>query len=162
MSQVDKRRLLEALIANLSTELGRAKSQAHDAASGATHEENRAEGDKDMRSTEASYVARGHAERTAKLEHAVALLSRMELREFPKGASIEASALVTLDQAGKAVTYFLVVAAGGERLSFDGKALQTLATTSPLGQALLGLAVGDEAEVQSPQGPRYYEVTALE
>jgi transcription elongation GreA/GreB family factor len=161
MSQVDKRQLLDALVANLSAELLRAKSQAHDAASGATHEENRAEGDKDMRSTEASYVARGHAERTAKLEHALALLSRMEVREFPPGASIEASALVTLDQAGKTVDYFLVVAAGGERLNVASGSLQTLATTSPLGQALLGLSVGDEAEVQSPQGPRYYEVLAV-
>ena len=46
-------------------------ARAVDAAEGATHEENRAEGDKDMRSTEASYVARGHAERTVQLEQAL-------------------------------------------------------------------------------------------
>ncbi|MFZ5897287.1 MAG: GreA/GreB family elongation factor [Myxococcota bacterium] len=161
MAQVDKRRLLDHLLANLTAELSRAKSQAEDAASSATHEENRAESDKDMRSTEASYVARGHAERTAKLEQAVALLSRMELRSFPAGAPIEASALVTLAQPGKSVTYFLVVAAGGERIEFEGNVLQTLATTSPLGQALLGLSQGDDAELESAQGTRIYRITSV-
>ena len=161
MSSVDKRALLETLVAKLSLELERAKAQAHDAASGATHEENRAEGDKDMRSTEASYVARGQAERTAKLVQAVNLLSHMSVRDFPKGSPIEASALVTLQQAAKAVTYFLVVAAGGERLTCDGVALQTLATTSPLGQALLGLSEGDEVELDSPQGARIYAIESV-
>lgn len=158
MSRSEKQRLLDTLVEKLSEELARAKAQAHDAASGATHEENRAEGDKDMRSTEASYVARGHAERTAKLEQSIALLSRMEVRDFAAGAVIEASALVTLDQGGKKITYFLVVAAGGERLEYAGAPVQTLATTSPLGRALLGLTEGDEAEVESPQGARYYEI----
>ncbi|HET9929398.1 MAG TPA: GreA/GreB family elongation factor [Polyangiaceae bacterium] len=161
MSSSYKRRLLDTLVQKLTEERDRATSQANEAASGATHEENRAESDKDMRSTEASYVARGQAERVAKLEQAITLLSRMELRDFSKGAGIEASALVTLSQAGKEVTYFLVVAAGGERLTFEGKNLQTLATSSPLGQALLGLAPGDEAEVESPQGARYYSVTSV-
>jgi transcription elongation GreA/GreB family factor len=158
MSRVDKQRLLDSLVQKLSLELERAKSQAQEAASGATHEENRAESDKDMRSTEASYVARGHAERTAKLEQALALLSRMEVRDFAPGAPIEASALVTIEQAGKKLTYFLVVAAGGERLEFEGVSMQTLTTSSPLGQALLGLCEGDEAEVESPQGMRSYEI----
>jgi transcription elongation GreA/GreB family factor len=161
MGQIDKRLLLETLVAKLTAELERAKSQAHDAATGATHEENRAESDKDMRSTEASYVARGHAERTAKLEQALLLLSRMEVLDFPRGAMIKASALVTLGQGSRSSTYFLVVAAGGERLTFAGQSLQTLATTSPLGQALLGLTEGDEAEVQSPQGPRHHVIAAV-
>lgn len=161
MSSVDKRALLETLVAKLSAELERAKAQAQDAASGATHEENRAEGDKDMRSTEASYVARGHAERTAKLGQAVTLLSHMSVRDFPPGAPIEASALVTLKQAARAVTYFLVVAAGGERLTHDGLTLQTLATTSPLGQALLGLSQGDDVELDSPQGARIYAIESV-
>ncbi|MGC4094468.1 MAG: GreA/GreB family elongation factor [Polyangiaceae bacterium] len=161
MRQLDKSRLLSALLTKIGDELQRAKGQAHDAASGATHEENRAEGDKDMRSTEASYVARGHAERTAKLEQAFTLLSHMQVKSFAAGAAIEASALVTLSHAGKSLVYFLVVAAGGERLNFEGLELQTLATTSPLGSALLGLSEGDEADVQSPQGARVYEVTSV-
>jgi transcription elongation GreA/GreB family factor len=159
MPKTDKRALLARLVEQLSSELARAKSQAQGAAAGATHEENRAESDKDMRSTEASYVARGHAERTAKLEQALVLLSHMELKSFDEKTPIEASALVELACAGKRSRYLLVVAAGGERI--EGEDIQTLATQSPLGKALLGLSVGDEAEVQSPQGARIYEIVSL-
>jgi transcription elongation GreA/GreB family factor len=158
MGSIDKAGLLATLIAQLNDELARAKAHALDAAEGATHEENRAEGDKDMRSTEASYVARGHAERTAKLEQAVALLTHLELKTFASGAAIEISALVELQHAKKKTTYFLVPAAGGERVAYGGKEILALSPTSPLGAALIGLSAGDEAEVESPQGMRAYEI----
>ena len=59
-----------------------------------------------------------------------------------------------------------VLAAGGEHLTLGDaegaeQSIQTLTPTSPLGRALLGLGVGDEAEVESPQGPRFYEIIDL-
>ena len=158
--KLDKAALLAALLDQLSAETARAKAQALDAAHGATHEENRAEGDKDMRSTEASYVARGQAERTAKLEQAVALLSHMELINYGKDSALGMSALVELRSASRVGYYFLVPAAGGERVQFEGKEVHALSVTSPLGRSLLGLSVGDEAEVDSAQGTRIYEITA--
>ncbi|HWA74564.1 MAG TPA: GreA/GreB family elongation factor [Polyangiaceae bacterium] len=158
MPELDKSKLLDALRAQLASELARSKARALDAAEGATHEENRAEGDKDMRSTEASYVARGHAERTALLEQALAQLATLELRDFSKHAPVASSALVELEHASKRMHYFLVPAAGGERLSFQGVEVHTLTPSSPLGAALLGLSEGDEAEVSSPQGVRFYEL----
>jgi transcription elongation GreA/GreB family factor len=161
MPEIDKSKLLSALRAKLTEELARSKARAVDAAEGATHEENRAEGDKDMRSTEASYVARGHAERTQKLEQALVQLGAMELRPFGANATIATSALLELEHQSKRLHYFLVPAAGGERLSFAGIEVQTLTPTSPLGAALLGLSEGDEAEVSSPQGVRSYEVVQI-
>ena len=38
----------------------------------------------------------------------------------------------------------------------------TLATTSPLGRALLGSSEGDTAEVVTPQGTKSYEVVSVE
>lgn len=146
---IDKRALLDALRRNLSAEIARGTTAAKDAAAAATHEENKAEGDKDMRSTEASYIARGQAERVRELETALAKLSAMPVREFSATDPIAASAIVELDDGKKSVTYFLVTAAGGIRL--DG--LLTLATTSPLGSALLGLSQGDDAE--GPGGRSY-------
>lgn len=161
MPELDKSKLLAALRAQLAAELARSKARAVDAAEGATHEENRAEGDKDMRSTEASYVARGHAERTVLLEQALVQLSTLELRDFGKNAAVATSALVELEQGTQRVHYFLVPAAGGERLSFDGLEVHTLTPASPLGVALLGLSAGDEAEVSSPQGVRFYELLSV-
>jgi len=161
MSVPNKRALLKALVEHLSAEFERAKAQALDAAAGATHEDNRAEGDKDMRSTEASYVARGHAQRTAQLEEAIARLSHLESMDFGPGASIESTALVELTQGKQRLFYFILPVAGGERLRVGDVTVQSLTPTSPLGSALLGLSAGDEAEVESPQGVRVYAVVSV-
>ena len=147
-----KRALLDALRDQLRRDRDAAVATAKDAAAGATHEENRAEGDKDMRATEASYVARGQAQRAAELQTAISQLAAMPVRTFGAGDRIAVSALVELD--GER-TYFLVTAGGGERVA----GVTTLATQSPLGRALLGLEVGDEAEVTTPQGTKSHEIT---
>jgi transcription elongation GreA/GreB family factor len=137
------------------------RAQARSAAEGATHEEARAEGDKDTRATEASYVARGYAERALRLEQALTQLSHLRLVDCAAAGKVQASALLELEHAGQRSLYFLVPAAGGEHFTIDGQQLQTLTPTSPLGRALLGLEQGDEAEVESPQGMRVYEIVAL-
>jgi transcription elongation GreA/GreB family factor len=114
-----------------------------------------------MRSTEASYVARGHAERTHKLEQALLVLGAMEVRAFAPKAAIATSALLELEQRGRRLHYFLVPAAGGECLQFVGLDVHTITPTSPLGAALLGLSEGDEAEVASPQGVRSYQIVRV-
>jgi transcription elongation GreA/GreB family factor len=159
--RIDKANLLAAVRAELGAELERATRRATDAAEAATHEENRAEGDKDMRSTESSYVARGQVERVRAIEEALARLQSVRLREFAPEQAIEATALVELENAGRRVTYFLLPAAGGIRVDTGGASIQTLATTSPLGAALLGLSEGDDAEVVTGQGSRSYAIVSV-
>jgi transcription elongation GreA/GreB family factor len=161
MSALDKRVLLKALIERLTQEFERVKAQALDAAEGATHEDNRAEGDKDMRSTEASYIARGHAQRTAQLEQSIARLSHLDLPNIDEADEVKVTALVEVGHAKQRLTYFLVPVGGGERLTVSDTTVQTLTPSSPLGGALMGLSVGDEAEVESPQGVRVYEILSV-
>lgn len=55
--------------------------------------------------------------------------------------------------------YYLVVPAGGGLVTrVDGKAIQVITPNSPLGEALLGKKVGDEAEVTVGGKPRHYKV----
>lgn len=161
MPEIDKHALLESLKQRLTLELERAYKRAKDAAEGATHEENRAEGDKDMRATEASYVARGISGRVSEMEEALARLNALELLNFGAGSRIAVSALVELEHAGRRLHYFLLPSAGGERLQQGDLEVQALTTQSPLGKALLGLGEGDEAELPA-RGPgereRVYEV----
>lgn len=157
----DKRLLLQTLLERLTQEFERAKAQALDAAEGATHEDNRAEGDKDMRSTEASYVARGHAQRTAQLEEAIARLSHLTLIDHGPKDPIQSTALVELEHGKQRLYYLILPVAGGERVTLESVTAQSLTPTSPLGSALLGLSVGDEAEVDSPQGVRVYKVVSV-
>ncbi|WP_394828434.1 GreA/GreB family elongation factor [Pendulispora albinea] len=160
-----KVRLLDSLRAELTRELESSRRRAHDAAVAATHEENRPENDKDMRSTEASYVARGQAERVREVEHALARLANMPVRDLEQGDAIVVSAIVKVRHDGSETTYFVVPAAGGVRLRDGDVEVQTLATSSPLGAALLGLSEGDEAEVSTPHGKggltRLFEVVQV-
>jgi transcription elongation GreA/GreB family factor len=164
MAEIDKRVVLQSLKQRLELELERAHKRARAAAEGATHEENRAEGDKDMRATEASYVARGHSGRVAEMEEALARLNALELSSFSPGARIALSALVEVEHRGRRLHYFLLPSAGGERVQSGGAEVQALSTQSPLGAALLGLVEGDEAELpaRSPgETARVYEIISV-
>ena len=164
MPDIDKKAVFTALKLQLEAELARAQKRAKDAADGATHEENRAEGDKDMRATEASYVARGQAGRASEMEEAFVRVSALELLQFKPGARIAISALIELVHDDKTLNYFLVPAAGGERVLVDGVEVQTLTPQSPLGRALLGASEGDEAELparQAGEPPRIYEIVKV-
>lgn len=156
-----KRQLVAALRASLEEEIARTARAAKDAAEGATHEDNKPEGDKDMRSTEASYIARGQAQRATEIAESLARLDGMPVKAFAPGARIEASALVDLEHEGKTTTYLLVPVAGGRMLEAGGVRAQTLAVTSPLGRALLGLEEGDDAEVQTPRGAQEHAVVRV-
>ncbi len=124
MQTLDKRAVLQALVERLGSEVARAKAHAIDAAEGATHEDNRAEGDKDMRSTEASYIARGHAQRTAQLEQALTRLSHLELVDFEPTDEIKSTALVELEHNQRRSLYFLLPVAGGEQVVIGGTTIQ--------------------------------------
>ncbi len=132
---------------------------ARDAAEAAAHPENKPENDKDMRSTEASYVARGQAGRVEELATALATLTAMELKPC---TSVEAGALVGVKHKNITSLYFIVPAAGGRKLRIDGVDITAITTSTPLGEALVGASVGDEVEVETPQGPKEYEVVRVE
>lgn len=157
----DKHDLIAQLLAQAQGELRAARERALEAAEAATHEENRPENAKDMRSTEASYVARGQAAHVRELEGALVSLSQLRPRAFDADDAIALSALVEVAVGGQRATYFLVPALGGRRLQGPGGPVSTLTPESPLGRALLGLLEGESAVVPAPQGQRHVEVLAV-
>lgn len=159
---VDKRALVAALRAQLQAEIDAMARLARDAAEAATHEENKPENDKDMRSTEASYLARGQAERVRELEAANARLGGMELRAFGEGDSIGVGAVVTLRSRGATSRCFVVPSAGGQKVSLADGVVLAVTPSSPLGAAIVGLSLGEEAEAPTPQGARVYEILGVE
>jgi transcription elongation GreA/GreB family factor len=158
---IDKRSLVATLRARIAEEIATMTRLAQEAAEAASHEENKPENDKDMRSTEASYVARGQASRARDLERAHALLGAMEIRDFAEGDTIALSAIVELSHRGQKTVCFLVPAGGGQRIRTGSVEVQAVTPTSPLGTALIGLAEGDEAEVPTPQGMKVYEIDKI-
>lgn len=161
MTPNDKRAMLDAVICAIDAEIATMTRIAREAAEAASHEENRAEGIKDMRSTEASYVAKGQANRALELERSRARLTSLELKNFARDAAIESTALVQLLHRDSRTWYFILPAGGGRKLDVSGATVHTITPTSPLGSALLGLSVGDEVEVPTPTVPKIYEVVRL-
>ena len=148
--------MLRELIAD---DLARASDAQRETQRGATHEEAKPENDKDTRALEATYLARGLAERVIALEAAVAALAGLKLRAFDAQTPIALGALVTLaPEKGPTATYFIVPAAGGLKLALGEHRLTTVTLDAPLGRALLGAYEGDEVSVQTPQGPRASEI----
>ena len=157
----DKKALLELLIAQVTDDLYRARQAALAAAEGATHEENRAEGSKDMRATEASYLARGQVMRVEELEASLNRLRLMPLASFNAETPISAGALVCLEDEDATVKwYWLVTAAAGYRLKLRDISLTTITVQSPLGRELVERRQGDGVELFA--GGRHQQLDIIE
>jgi transcription elongation GreA/GreB family factor len=156
-----KHELISALVGQIDEELVAMTRIAKEAAEAAAHEENRAEGNKDMRSTEASYIARGQAERALELERHRTRLVSLDLKELSSSSSIEAGAVIEVMHEGKRQTYLMLPVAGGRRATVGTVTVSTITPTSPLGSALLGLNEGDEAEVEANGRNKTYEVLSV-
>jgi transcription elongation GreA/GreB family factor len=134
-----RERLLEALRASRETVAAAQRTTQQ----GVTHEDARAEGDKDMRATEASYVARGQAMRVEALDGDIGRVVSMQLRSFTEDEPVALSAVVTLENDSGERRVFLAPAGGGERLQAGGISVSVVTPSSPLGRALVGAHAGD-------------------
>jgi transcription elongation GreA/GreB family factor len=141
---MDKPALITALCAQLDAEIARATETATRTREGAVHEEARPENDKDTRALEASYLARGQAQRVVDLQVALNQVKFMELRSFGPEDAIDVSALVQLEADDETRWYLLTTAGGGRKLQLGATQIDVLTPQAPLGRALIGRYVGDE------------------
>lgn len=156
---VDKRILVSQVVAELERERETLLAAHRASAEGVTHEENRAEGDKDMRSTEVSYLARGQAKRVSELSEEILRLSALDLRSFSAGDPIALGALVTLEPA---LWVFMLPGGAGTELALGQRRARVVTPASPLGSALLGAREGDVIEVLRGGKTQEYEITGVE
>jgi transcription elongation factor GreA len=157
MASADKVPMLQEGHRKLSDELRRLKIEERPAIVEAI-EEARAHGDL---SENAEYHAA--KERQGQVEATIADLEDRLSRAMVidpttlSGDKVMFGATVTLiDEDGKKVRYQLV--GQTEANANDGR----ISYNSPLGRALIGRQVGDEVEVSTPSGDRYYEIEAIE
>jgi transcription elongation GreA/GreB family factor len=157
----DKVAVRAALSATLHAALATMARSAEDARQGATHEENRSEGDKDMRATEQSYVARGQAMRAEQLAEEAARLDALVLRSFGEDDPIAPGALVRVRVDDEPRVLFVVAQGGGTELLIDGVKVTVLTPLSPAGRLLVGKQVGDEFELAAAGRTRTWEIDAV-
>lgn len=157
----DKREVREALRQSMQMALAAVAHAAKDAAAGATHEENRAEGDKDMRATEQSYIARGQAMRAEEMaEH----YQRLESFDFPNFSArdvIGPGALIRVLIDASPRLFLMVPWGGGTEIAVGNTKITVISPASPVGRALLGRRVGDDFELAIKGAMREWEIDAI-
>lgn len=159
---LDKAAVLAALRAHIAANLDSLRASQRGTQEGATHEEARPEHAKDTRATEASYLARGLAQRVSDLEDAARLLETLALRPFAADAPVALSALVTAEEDGRSARYFLAPTGAGIELAVAGHTVVVVTPRSPLGRSLLGKRAGDEVAIRTPRGTRVLELLAVD
>lgn len=155
---IDKARVMEAVQASLAAQIEAMRASAEASRRAATHEEARAENDKDTRGLEQSYLARGQAMRVEELEEAATRLRFLSLRAFGADDAIDLGALVTLAVDDEEALYFVVPAAGGTKVALDGREVLLVTPAAPLGRALLERRAGDDFALRLGGREREYEI----
>ncbi len=160
---IDKAEVLAVLRARVEADLEAVTASQQDAQAGATHEEAKSEHDKDTRATEASYLARGLAERVVQLGAEASALANLVVRSFGDDDPIALSALVTVeDDDGAERVYFITPAGGGLKVTVGGVDVSAVTSQSPLGRGLVGKQVDDDVELATPDGVRSMTITAVQ
>ena len=153
MLALDKKELLEALRARLSERLETLVQSQRTSQAGATHEEARAEHPKDTRATEASYLARGLAERVEQTESGLRQVLEFNPTELGPDEPICLGTLVGVeDENGEESIHFLLRFAGGEKISAAEHIVHVVSPDSPLGRELIGRNAGEDFELDLPRG----------
>ena len=156
---MDKAALLDAIVAALAAELTMQSDAAAAAHDEATNEESRAEDRFDMRGQLAAYLAAGQAKLAGGVATAIAAFRNLPTRRFGAEEAVALAALVTIEQRGHQMVYFLGPAHGGLEVQANGTAVMVVTPASPLGAALVGRRVGER--VLLPQGARKVEHTIV-
>jgi transcription elongation GreA/GreB family factor len=128
----------------------------------ATDQEFKAESKYDTRALEASYLASAEAKRVEELKLEIQILEDVDLDASKRLGEVAIGALVDLKFHDQVRSYFLIPTAGGTLLSIEGKAILVVSVFSPIGDALLGLKVGEEFEVETPKESRSYKIVSFQ
>ncbi len=154
----DKIRVRAALLAHLEERVEVMKASAETTREGATHEESRAENDKDTRGLEASYLARGQAKRVVELQDDRSAIRLLPTRAFGPSDPIGEGALILVEVDARYQCFLMVRRGGGLRVEVDGMEVQVLTPSSPVGRALIGCHEGDDFRLQVGGKLREYVV----
>lgn len=143
MNAAMKNKALAVLADTLREALAAAEASQGATQAGAVHEESRAENEKDTRATEASYLARGLAERTENLREALAKLDAF--RPVEGAARVRVGSLIELENDdGSLRRYLIAPVGGGAQLVVDDATITVLTPNAPLATRLLGCEAEDE------------------
>jgi transcription elongation GreA/GreB family factor len=157
-----KQKLLNELIDKMKAEMHELEAAAKSNKDFATDQEFKAESKYDTRSLEASYLASAEMSRVEDLKLDIQMLEEVDLKISKSSPEICIGSLVELSHKDQVRSYFIIPTAGGTLMNVEGKAVLVVSVFSPLGDAVLGLKVGEDFEVETPKEMRTYKVLSLQ
>lgn len=155
---MDKKALIETIRIQLENDKAVVVQAAKATYEAATHEESKPENEYDTRGLEASYLAGAQAKRIAEIDELLVICKHITLKDFGPEDKINSSALVEVEHNEKSANFFILPKGGGVSVKFEGRTIQVITPTSPLGEALQGLKKGDVAIVEMGEQIREYEI----
>lgn len=158
---MNKRTIIDKIIAVLAAELESYNISARAAFAAATDPQSKAENKYDTRSLEASYLARGQSQQMLEIMRTLQQYETMQPREFRAGAPIDIGAIVELEREGERSFFFLGPGAGGTEIECDGEEILVITPQSPMGQELLGRKQGESAQLPAGRVKAAFRVVAV-
>lgn len=155
---MDKKKLVETIRTQLLNDLAAAKQAALATYEAVTHEESKPENEYDTRGLEASYLAGAQAKRIAEIEELLVIYKHLDVKDFGPGDKINATALVEVEYNGKHSFFFIMAKGGGLNVNFEGRTIQVITPSSPLGEALQDLRKGGIAVIENGDQFREYNI----
>lgn len=159
---MNKHKLVDAICEKLEADLVVLKDAARATYDAATNEESKPENEYDTRALEASYLAGAQAKRVGEIEELIFVFKNLEIKNFKNTDAILSTALVEVELENKKSFVFLMSKGGGITLNIDSFTVQIITPHAPLGEALLGLKVGDTAIVESAKKIFEYDILSIQ
>lgn len=145
---MNKPDLLRLILTQLTDELETLTRGARASYAAATDPDSKAENKYDTRTLEASYVARGQAQRVAEVQEAMRHFQVLQGRAAEAHEEVAIGSVLRLTDGTVEDCYFMGPAAGGTEVQFEGREVLVITPTSPLGQKLMGKRVGETVTLQ--------------
>ncbi len=126
-------------------------------------EDNKPENQYDTRGLEASYLARGQAERVAELKECLNDFKNAVVRNYTEDTPLGPTALVEVMSLNseETKTFFFMPKGGGLTLNYVERQIQVVTASSPIGQALVGQKVGEIIRYRARDRDHEYEIQAV-
>lgn len=147
-SAVSKQAILDLIIGALEAELETLTRAAKESFAAATDPDSKAENKYDTRTLEASYVARGQAQRVEEVQQSLHSFRALVGRLMASEGKIAVGSLIKVATPGGEACYFMGPSAGGTEVQHEGTEVMVITPSSPLGQKLVDQASGARIELR--------------
>ncbi len=156
-----KEQILHQLIQNLESELNQAIEASESTSAYTKADDMKQEGKYDTRAIEAGYLAGAQKRRVEEIKQEIGMLKALEVKKFRVDDEVSVGALVELELNTKVQKFFITPASGGSIINVQSNPVMIISTFSPIGDACLGLKVGDTFELETPKEIREYFIKSI-